>query len=129
MAIILLAEPDRQIRDFMAGILADCGHAVEACADGEEAISSLGARKVDVVVTDLMLSRELGPVFGANCAALGIPMVTLSGGEYRPGSAVATPSPKLLEKPFRFADLRCVLRAVASRSGPGAVRRSAHEAI
>ena len=37
MARVSLAELDRRIRDFIAGILIDCGHAVEVCADGIEA--------------------------------------------------------------------------------------------
>lgn len=113
MTRILVAEPDRRIREFMAGILADCGHAVEACANCEEASASLGAGSVDVVVTDLVLSRGQGTVFGQNCAALGIPLITLSGREYEPNRRPADRPPPLLEKPFRFADLRSVLDAVA----------------
>lgn len=58
MARILLAESDRRIREFVAGILSDCGHAVEVCANGVEATASLGM--IDVVVTDLVLSSDRG---------------------------------------------------------------------
>ena len=41
MAQILLAEPDRPIRDFIAGILMDFGHDVTTCGDGTEAVALL----------------------------------------------------------------------------------------
>jgi CheY-like chemotaxis protein len=114
MARVLLAESNRRIRDFIAGILIDCGHAVELCADGIDAAASLTTKGVDVVVTDLVLGE--GTVLRNNCAALGIPTITLSGCEFRPGQAPAKRLPILLEKPFRFADLQSVLEAVAVHS-------------
>ncbi len=116
MTRILVAEPDRRIRDFIAGILVDCGHAVEACADAAEALESLAAGPVDVIVTDLMLRRGKCAAFTHNCPVLGIPMITLSGREFEPGQQVTQPPSPLLEKPFRFADLQSVLHAVALRS-------------
>ncbi len=116
MARVLLAELDRRIRDFIAGILIDCGHAVEVCADGMEAATTLTIKGIDVVVTDLVLSLSEGTILRKNCAALGIPTITLSGCEFRPGQAPAKRLPILLEKPFRFADLQSVLEAVAVHS-------------
>ena len=115
MARVLLAESDRRIGEFIAGILSDCGHAVEICADGSDAAASLGRRAIDVVVTDLVLEVGPGAALGEDCAALGIPMITLSGREFRPEQNVAERPSPLLEKPFRFADLHCVLDAVAGR--------------
>jgi DNA-binding response OmpR family regulator len=117
MACVLLAESDRRIREFIAGILSDCGHAVVACATGVEASASLATRAIDVVVTDLVLGRGPGSLLGRDCAALGIPTITLSGSEFRTDQMVKDRPPPLVEKPFRFADLQCVLDAVATRSG------------
>ena len=58
MARVLIAESDQHIREFFAGLLADCGHAVQTCADATEATLSLAKREIDVVVTDLVL--EIG---------------------------------------------------------------------
>jgi DNA-binding response OmpR family regulator len=126
MARVLLAESDRRIRDFIAGILIDCGHAVEICADGIEATASLSTKGIDVVVTDLVLSLGQGNGLRQNCAELGIPTITLSGCEFRPGQAAARGPSMLLEKPFRFADLQSVLEAVAvhSRSVASSVARA-----
>lgn len=124
MARILVAEPDRRIRDFITGILADCGHAVEACAGGVEAMASLSAEPIDVIVTDLMLRRGKGAAFTQNWPVLGIPMVTLSGCEFQPGQPVIDRPSPLFEKPFRFADLQSVLHAVAFRSRSAAAEVS-----
>jgi DNA-binding NtrC family response regulator len=113
MARILLAESDPRIRKFFAGILADCGHAVETCANAVEATVSLATQPIDVVVSDLILKAGDETGLGRDCAALGIPTVTLSGRKYRPGQSLSERPPALLEKPFRFDDLQTVLDAVA----------------
>jgi CheY-like chemotaxis protein len=113
MARVLLAESDRRIRDFIAGILADCGHEVQACDDSIEASVRLATGPIDILVTDIVLRDSRGPSLGRCCAALGIPAVTLTGREFDVDGADAERPPPLLEKPFRFADLQSVLDAVA----------------
>lgn len=128
MARILLAEPDQHVRRFIAGILADCGHAVETCSDSVEASLSLATRAIDVVVTDFVLGLAGGEAnLGRVCAALGIPTVTLTGSEIVPAQGVTERPAALREKPFRFGDLHNILDAVALREpmraggpGPGA---------
>ena len=116
MARILLAEPDQHICRFVAGIFADCGHAVETCNDAVEASLSLASRAIDVVVTDFVLGLAGGEEnLGRACAALGIPTVTLTGSEIFPAQAVTERPAALREKPFRFGDLHNVLDAVALR--------------
>ena len=118
MARILLAESDPCIREFFAGILADCGHWVETCTNAVEATRSLATRSIDVVVSDLVLTPGDEAGLGRDCAALGIPTFTLSGRKYRPDLSLAERPPPLLEKPFRFDDLQTVLDAVALLSRP-----------
>ena len=124
MARILLAESDQHIRRFIAGILTDCGHVVNACTDAVEASLSLATQSIDIVVTDLGLGFGDKASFGRDCAALGIPTVTLSGSKFRPGQSVAEQPPALLEKPFRFGDLQSVLDAVTQQSPPVSTNRS-----
>lgn len=118
VARVLIAESDQHIREFFAGILADCGHAVETCADATEATTSLATRQIDVVVTDLVLEVGDETALVRNCAALGIPTFTLSGSKFRPGQSVAERPPALLQKPFRFDDLQTVLDAVSLQTEP-----------
>ena len=113
MAQILLAEPDRPIRDFIAGILTDFGHGVTSCGDGCEAAALLATGPVDVLVTDLVLRDDEGSMLSRHCAAYGIPTITLTGHEYhldRPGQ---NRPPLLIDKPFRLDDLQCVIDAIA----------------
>lgn len=122
MARILLAESDRRIRAFLAGILIDFGHDVVSCADGIEAAARLAAKRVDLVVTDLVLSERGRAGFLGQCAARGIPTVTLTGREFH-GDQPRTNRPvPLLEKPFRIADLHDFLDAVSSHGRSGRVR-------
>jgi DNA-binding NtrC family response regulator len=116
MARILLAESDSKIREFMAGILADSGHDVQACETDTEANARLLERPVDVLVTDLMLSGSRGSALGQSCAQLGIRMITLTGQEFHADEAQEQRPRTLLESPFRFSDLHRVLRAVGIHS-------------
>jgi len=117
MAQILLAESDRRIRAFIAGILTDFGHDVTACGDGAGAAALLTIERIEVLVTDLVLLDGAGATLSRHCAAHGIPTVTLTGHEFRVDQAEqGRPSP-LLDKPFRLDDLQCVLDAVAVAAG------------
>lgn len=118
MARILLAETDLHIRRLVAGILSDCGHAVETCADAVEAASSLATRAIDVVVTDLILELGGDTPLAHDCAARGIPTLTLSGASLPPSQRAAERPAGLREKPFRFGYLQRVIEAVAGESGP-----------
>ena len=120
MARILLAESDPHIREFFAGIFADCGHAVETCADRFEAAMSLATGAIDVVVSDMVLTLGDEAGLADACAGRGIPTVTLSGSRFYPGQSMAERPIALLQKPFRFGDLQSVLDAVAARE-PGFV--------
>ena len=113
MAQILLAEPDRPIRDFIAGILTDFGHGVTSCGDGREAAALLAIGPVDVLVTDLVLRDAEGSMLSRHCAAHRIPTITLPGHEYHLDQPGQDRLPLLIDKPFRLDDLQCVIDAVA----------------
>jgi CheY-like chemotaxis protein len=113
MAQILLAEPDRLIRDFIAGILTDFGHGVTSCGDGREAAALLAIGPVDVLVTDLVLRDAEGSMLSRHCAAHRIPTITLTGHEYHLDQPGQDRLPLLIDKPFRLDDLQCVIDAVA----------------
>jgi DNA-binding NtrC family response regulator len=116
MAQILLAEPDRPIRDLIAGILTDFGHDVIVCQDCTEAAALLAIGPVDVLVTDLVLRGAKGSTLSRRCVARGVPTITLTGREFRIDQAERDHPPPLVEKPFRIDDLQCVVDAVALAS-------------
>src|SRR5260370_31858375 len=113
MARVLVAEKDSPIRRLIAGILADFGHEVRECEECSEASVYIGDMPVDVLVTDLVLRSAQGERLGRECAALGIPTVTLTGWEYRPACRPRDWPPPPLEKPFPVTDLQGVVHAVA----------------
>ena len=114
MARILLAESNRAIREFIAGILTEFGHDVQACENAVEASVWLATSSIDVLVTDMVLHGDQGLVLSKHCAELGIPTITLTGREFHAGQTQSDHPTPLLEKPFRFSDLRQVLSAVES---------------
>ena len=118
MAQILLAEPDRPIRDFIAGILTEFGHDVIACQNSTEAVALLANGSIDVLVSDLVLGDGDGTTFGRRCVARGIPTITLTGHEFRIDQARQGGPPPLVDKPFRIDDLQNVVDAVAMAAGP-----------
>lgn len=118
MARILLAEADHHVRRFVAGILSDCGHAVETCGDADAAASSLATRAIDIVVTDLFVEFGGDTPLAQDCAARGIPTLSLSGNSLISPRTPADRLPGLLEKPFRFGYLQRVIEAVAGQPEP-----------
>ena len=114
MARVLVAEQDTPIRRLIAGILADFGHDVRECAEPGETSASLKAHPVDVLVTDLVLRGRVGARLFRDSSAMGVPTVTLSGHEYRPDAARRLRPAPLTRKPFRLADLKGVVEAVAA---------------
>ena len=57
---ILLAEPDRAIREFIAGILTEFGHDVQICENAVDANVWLATAPIDVLVTDMVLRGNQG---------------------------------------------------------------------
>ena len=117
MAQILVAESDRQIREFIAGILRDFGHDVTACGDGAEAVALLAIGPIEVLVTDLVLRDDEGSTLSKYCAARGIPTITFTGCEFHIDRAGHDRPPPLVEKPFRLDDLQCIVDTVAVAAG------------
>lgn len=60
MAVLLVAEDDRDFRELLAGVFEDSGHRVDKAVDGRQALDMIGARKYDVVLTDIKLPVKDG---------------------------------------------------------------------
>lgn len=110
MARVLVVEPDQQIRKFIAGILADFGHQVEQCSDARDAERTLRCGNFDVLATDLVLAGRKAADFGP--ASRHLPVLTLTGRPYHPGSGHGAEAARLREKPFRVADLATLAAAI-----------------
>ena len=60
MIKILLAEDDKDLNALVCARLVAEGYEAIPCADGQEAIDTLGSREVDLVITDIMMPRVDG---------------------------------------------------------------------
>ena len=112
MARILLAEPDRAIREFIAGILTEFGHDVVACEQHRRSESVAGDSPDRCAGHRHGAAGRQGVALSRSSAALGIPTITLTGREFHADDQVYSAARRLLEKPFRFSDLQRVLNAV-----------------
>lgn len=110
MGRILVADDDRAVRNLVAEILADDGHAVTTAADGAEALAALARAPVDLLVADVAMPRVSGPELVARLRLRGsfLPVLLVS-------SVTVAPPPLLnvgfLRKPFDVAALLELMRA------------------
>src|SRR5712691_4621059 len=112
MSRVLVIEPDRRIRNFIAGILADFGHQVEHCRDAGDARQWLARARFDVLATDLLLNGRKGELPGW---ARHVPVLTLSGRPHWQAAERNERPARLNDKPFRFADLHMLVAAIGAR--------------
>ncbi len=52
---VLVVDDEKDIQDFVCGVLSDAGYAVDAASDGEEALVKIEAAHPDLLVLDLMM--------------------------------------------------------------------------
>src|SRR3989442_1675791 len=114
MAWVLVVEPNRRIRQLIAGILGDFGHRVQACGNAAEAGQWLRRADFDVVATDLVLGEDAAEIMTLACRLL---VLTLSGAVFHATGDKYQQPLRLHDKPFRFQDLHQLVAAVAS-TGP-----------
>lgn len=121
MALILLVEDDLAIRDSLAECLAMEGHAVEAAADGAEAIRRLAAPpRPDLVLADMVMpvmgGAELLRRIRAERTLAGLPVVMMTAA-LPPGEARALGADACLAKPFEIEDLFAVVGRLCPPAG------------
>jgi two-component system cell cycle response regulator CpdR len=107
-ARILLAEDDDSLRGFLARALERAGFVVQACADGEEAVTHLGD-SWDLLLTDIVMPGIDGIEVARQAAArdpdlrimfiTGFAAVALSAADRAPAGS------KVLSKPVHLRDL------------------------
>jgi len=112
MARVLIVEPDRRIRKFIAGILADFGHHVQQCRDATDAKRWLAEARYDVLATDLVLDEEPNDLPEL---VVRMPVLTLSGRPIDAARARGDRPWRLNERPFRLVDLRLLVAAIGAR--------------
>ncbi|MEU8663542.1 response regulator [Actinoplanes philippinensis] len=120
MALIVVAEDDRDIREVMTRVLRRAGHTVVETDDGVAALEAVREQRPDILVSDIDMPRmsgvELSRAVRDEPATRELPVVFVSGslapGDARPVQAEVT---AVLFKPFVPRELSaCVEKALQS---------------
>lgn len=57
---VLLVDDEEMVRELLHSVLADAHHEVLSAANGLEALKILGARPIDLVITDILMPDKEG---------------------------------------------------------------------
>lgn len=115
--VLLLVDDDALVRSSTADMLRSLGHEVLEAAQGSEAMQTLRARPVDVLVTDLHLPGMQGGELARQARQLraDLAIVFATGDSATP----AMDNSAVLLKPYDLARIEAVLAAVGSGAGVG----------
>src|ERR1700710_879775 len=135
-ADILVVDDEADIRELVAGILADEGYGVRTAADSESALASLGARKPALLVQDIWMQGggldglELLDLVKSFDPEMPVVMISGHGNIETAVSAIKRGAYDFLEKPFKSDRLLLVVeRALESASLKRENRRLRTQAI
>ena len=129
---IILADDNVDMRGYVSRLLEAQGYAVEAVADGEQALAAARAAPPDLLLTDVMMPKLDG--FGLlreirkEPATLGVPVIMLSAraGEEAKVEGLDSGADDYLVKPFAAREL---LARVNANIQLAEIRREANRAI
>src|SRR6185436_15972612 len=120
---VLVVDDEADIRELVAGILADEGYAVRTAANSEEALAAVRARKPALLILDIWMSGggmdglELLDMVKALDADLPVIMISGHGNIETAVSAIKRGAYEFLEKPFKSDRLLMIVeRAIEAAS-------------
>jgi len=118
---VLVVDDEADIRELVAGILSDEGHAVRTAADAEQALAAISARKPALLILDIWMQGggmdglELLDMIKGLDADLPVVMISGHGNIETAVSAIKRGAYEFLEKPFKSDRLLMVVeRALES---------------
>ncbi len=125
---ILVVDDEAALRDTLTRSFSKEGHAVEAVADGTQAIERASDSQFDVILLDVALGA--GPNGYDVCRTLRderniVPIIMLTALDTEADAVLGLEAgaDDYVTKPFGLAELRSRIRAVLRRSGPRALGR------
>jgi two-component system copper resistance phosphate regulon response regulator CusR len=118
---ILLAEDDQQLRDALARGLREETFAVDAVADGNEALTLALVNDYDLLVLDVMMPGQDGFTICRRCRerAIAVPILLLTARDavHDRIAGLDAGADDYLTKPFVFGELLARMRALLRRGG------------
>ncbi len=118
MTVILVVDDDDSVRAMLSRLLRTAGHEVVLAKSGAEARQTLGARDVEVVVSDIVMPGDSGLDLRRWLAEHhpSVPVILTSG--YSPEEptdfAAKIPGTWFLQKPFGATDLLNLIQDVVA---------------
>ena len=114
MARVLVVDDEEAVRNLVEQVMVRCGHNVIAATDGFDALKKLSLRRVDLVITDVVMPEMDGEKLIAHIRELypRVKIIAISGGG---GNYASAPdclerarhagASKTLLKPFKLSEL------------------------
>ena len=123
MAHILIAEDDKAVREFVSRALRQDGHQITAVADGEQALTALGAGRFDMLLADIVMPQVDGIALALKAAKdfpdLPILLMTGYAAERQRAHNLEALIHEVIAKPFTLKDICEKVRLVLSQSPTG----------
>ena len=117
---VLVVEDQAKIRDFMVGGLQAAGFVVDACGDGNDALSLANSRPYDAIVMDIMIPGPdgLSVIRTLRMRGVNVPVIAVTArtGIEQRVEGLDAGADDYLGKPFYVDELVARLRALARRT-------------
>ncbi len=117
---VLVVEDDPDVRQVVSGLVRSLGYVVLTASDGQEALGVLGAQRVDLLLTDIMMPGGMNGFETAERAqALNSDLTVIFMSGHSEGEAALRASASaapMLRKPFEIADLAELLYRASSQT-------------
>lgn len=118
--MVLVVDDEDVIRDILASLLRLERFRVVTAANGREALAALEERRVDAVVSDILMPsmNGLDLLVAIKEQHHDIPVILITGhsGKYKPADLIAAGADGYFTKPFKNTELTAALRAVLKNS-------------
>lgn len=116
---IVVVDDDAGVRTLLARILRECGYDVTGAADGAELAATLGERKIDLILLDIMLPGENGLDLCRDIrtrSRVPIIMISARGQESDRVTGLDLGADDYIAKPFGRSEVLARVRAVLRRA-------------
>jgi len=117
---VLVVDDEQPIRELLTDILQLERYRVVAAGSAEEGLSVLDKKRIDVVVSDVMLPGKSGMELmrEAKQRSPDLPVILITGcaGQFSPRTAIAQGADGYFAKPFKNIELSFTLRSVLERT-------------
>jgi two-component system, OmpR family, KDP operon response regulator KdpE len=128
VASVLIVDDDPAFRKGLAASLKTSGYTVDLARNGEEALTYIRERPVDVVLLDINMAGMSGVAACQRIRALapqsGIVMLTVRDTEDDKVQALEAGADDYITKPFRLRELVARVRAILRRTGADAAQHT-----